>query len=152
MYEFKIEQVDIFNMIGYAKAICVTTNGIVKSNGQLVMGAGVAKQFANRFIQLPYILGNKVSKYGNHVFECGEVDGTHLLSFPTKHNYSDKSDIELIAQSATRLVKWANLNNITEQRSIFIPSPGTGLGGLSKDKVYSVLNTILDERFVICTK
>ena len=34
---------NIFNYIGIADAICVTTNGIVKKDGSLVMGAGIAK-------------------------------------------------------------------------------------------------------------
>ena len=152
MYKFNLKNIDIFTVIGKAKAICVTTNGIVKSNGQLVMGAGIAKSFATQFPQIPFILGDKVKKHGNYVFECGIVDNTTILSFPTKDNYKFNSSIELIKRSATRLVKWANINNITETESIYIPSPGTGLGGLDKSLVYDELNKILDNRFVICTK
>ena len=34
-------------------ALGITTNGIVKSNGLAVMGAGVAKAFVRRYPQLP---------------------------------------------------------------------------------------------------
>ena len=152
MYNFKIEKCNILDKVATALAICVTTNGVVKSNGELVMGAGVAKQFAIEFPSIPGILGAKVSKYGNHVYECGSIYDTTVLSFPTKHNYKDKSDLELIKQSAKRLVKWANVNSVESESCIYIPSPGTGLGGLDKSVVYNELNKILDNRFVICTK
>lgn len=158
MYKFKVMKVNVFDVIGKADAICVTTNGVVKSNHELVMGAGIAKQFAEMFPNMPSILGRKVKQHGNYVYhvstlEVGDANNTtHVLSFPTKHNYKDKSDIELIKRSAIRLVKWANANSVVNKHSIYIPSPGTGLGGLSKDEVYSVLNNIFDERFVICTK
>jgi len=148
-YSFNIEKCDIFNYVGAVDAICVTTNGVVKHNGELVMGAGIAKQFAEYMPQLPKLLGNKVSTYGNNVYHVGHADCTAILSFPTKHHYNDKSDLDLIIKSAKRLVKWANINNATD---ILIPSPGTGLGGLSKQVVYSALNGILDKRFTIVTK
>ena len=148
-YNFKIEKCDIFSLIGVVDAICVTTNGVVKSNGELVMGAGVAKQFANKYQSLPLLLGDKVLSHGNHVYFATEIDETAILSFPTKHNYRDKSSLELIKRSAKRLVYWANS---TGAKTIVIPSPGTGLGGLSKEVVYSALNDILDSRFTIVTK
>ena len=148
-YNFKIAKCDIFTQIGVVDAVCVTTNGVVKYNGELVMGAGVAKQFANTFPMLPKLLGDKVSLYGNHVYHVGDVGNTAILSYPTKHNYSDNSDLNLIIRSAKRLVKWVNQSGA---KSILIPSPGTGLGGLDKSLVYNALNDILDERFTIVTK
>ena len=148
--KFNIVKGDIFDYIGVADCICVTTNGVVKRNGELVMGAGVAKAFADKFTNISFVLGYKVKKYGNHVFQAGYYHNkTAVLSFPTKHHYSAKADLDLIIQSANRLVKWANQNNA---KSIIIPSPGTGLGGLDKTVVYDALSNILDERFTIITK
>ncbi len=147
---FNIVKGDIFDYIGVADAICVTTNGVVKKNGELVMGAGVAKEFADKFTNMSFILGCKVKEYGNHVFQVGYCHNkTAVLSFPTQHHYNAKADLDLIIQSANRLVKWANQRNA---KSIIIPSPGTGLGGLDKSVVYEALNEILDNRFTIITK
>ena len=148
-YKFNIIKCDIFTQLNKVDAVCVTTNGVVKRNGELVMGAGIAKQFAINFPQLPKLLGDKVSTHGNYVYHVGDYGCTAILSFPTKHNYNDNSCIELIKRSAIRLVKWANQSGA---KSILIPSPGTGLGGLDKSLVYNVLNNILDERFTIVTK
>ena len=68
------------------------------------------------------------------------------MSFPTKHHYKENSDINLIKESANYIVKIADYHNA---KSIYIPSPGTGLGNLPKDLVYSELEKILDDRFSI---
>ena len=45
-----------------ADAICFTSNGIVKKDGKLIMGAGVAKQFRDRFFGLDQESGALVKK------------------------------------------------------------------------------------------
>ena len=40
--------------------ICITTNGIVKANGEVVMGAGVALYAKNIFTSIPLIMGKKI--------------------------------------------------------------------------------------------
>ena len=58
---------DIFDYIGIADAICVTTNGIVKKNGELVMGAGIAKAMADKYPDLAKVLGKKVNTTGKNI-------------------------------------------------------------------------------------
>ena len=48
-------------------ALCVTTNEVVKANGQAVMGAGMAKAFALIYPQLPVILGQRLAYWDNRV-------------------------------------------------------------------------------------
>ena len=142
----KIEKGNILNYIGTSDIVCVTTNGIVKSNGELVMGAGCALAFKKLFPSLPKTLGEKVKAKGNRPLVGGVASGTYIVSFPTKEHYSSKSDIELIKNSAKFLVEIADFYN---SKKICIPSPGTGLGGLSKESVYKELENILDDRFII---
>ncbi|MCZ2224447.1 MAG: hypothetical protein LC122_12560 [Chitinophagales bacterium] len=40
---------NLFDFVNIADAICITTNGIVKSNQEAVMGAGIALQAAEKF-------------------------------------------------------------------------------------------------------
>ena len=142
----KIEKGNILDYIGKCDIVCVTTNGIVKSNGELIMGAGCALSFKRAFPSLPKILGEKVKAKGNRPLVGGKVKDTYIVSFPTKNHYKENSNIELTKNSAYLLIKIADYYNAT---SIFIPSPGTGLGNLSTDVVYGELEKILDDRFTI---
>lgn len=142
----KIEKGNIIDYIGVSDIVCVTTNGIVKKNGELVMGAGCALAFKKAFPTLPKILGEQVLSKGNRPVIGGKINNSYIVSFPTKEHYKDNSDINLIKNSALFLVRIADYYNA---KSICIPSPGTGLGNLSKDTVYEVLSEIFDDRFTI---
>lgn len=131
-------------------AICVTTNGVVKKNGHLVMGAGVAKQFSNYYTGLASVFGSWVQQQGNTVCPIFVIDGPDIFSFPTKNHWKDKSSIELIETSAKKLVELADRYKL---KHIAIPAPGCGLGGLDwETQVKPVLEEIFDDRFYILFK
>lgn len=164
-YEFNIIEGNIFNYIGKVDCICITTNGTIKTNGELVMGAGVAKQFYDKY-NSTHNIAKKLATllYGGepnlkklHVvpaqqnlcyraIPAEQNNGTNVVSFPTKNHFMDKGDLELIKRSARRMVAFANEYNLN---SILIPSPGTGCGQLNEKDVYAELNKILDKRFSI---
>ena len=164
-YNFNVVYGDIFSYIGKADCICVTTNGTIKSNGELVMGAGVAKQFYDKYNtshriakRLAVLLfGGEFTLKKMHVIpseynlcyraiKAEDNMGTSVVSFPTKNHFQDKGDLELIKRSARRMVEFANAYDLN---SIIIPSPGTGCGQLNEEDVYNELNKILDRRFTI---
>lgn len=169
MYNFDIIKGDIFDYIGNVDAVCITTNGTIKKNGELVMGAGVAKAFYDRYIdkiniakrladkliagaQLSKDFTGTVEQKYNICFRCvtaEENNGTHIVSFPTKNHFKNNSSLELIERNAIRLRWFADHYKLN---SIVLPSPGTGLGKLSKEEVYQILNKYFDHRFFIITK
>lgn len=126
-----------------ASPVCITTNGIIKKNGQLVMGAGIALQAKMQFPNLPYKLANLVRDYGNHVFY---LDEENLFSFPTKNDWRDKSDIDLITNSCMQLVGLSTKFGFTQ---VYLPKPGCANGQLSWPAVDKVISEILDDRFVV---
>lgn len=139
---------NIFN-IKDADAICVPTNGIVKANGELVMGAGLALQFKNKYLGLAYRLGKKVKKFGNRVnTDWVSYDSRTIVSFPTKHDWREPSDLDLIVKSAVELAELAEQKKWTK---VVLPRVGTGLGQLPWEQVKAVLEPILDDRFLIIT-
>ncbi|NJL51030.1 MAG: hypothetical protein HC930_00400 [Hydrococcus sp. SU_1_0] len=85
-------------------ALCVTTNGVVKANGQAVMGAGMAKAFTRIYPQLPIILGQRLTGSGNQVHYLLTDGNVHILSFPTKHHWRDSSDLFLIKKFSSNFV------------------------------------------------
>jgi len=142
---------DLFTCPHDNDAICVTTNGIVRTyNSTAVMGAGIAKTFATKFPKLPKILGKKLIKYGNHAFYLDRVlnygEEYYILSFPTKEHYRDKSSIDLITKSCYELIDIVDEYDID---NCYFPLPGCGLGGLRKDEVLPIISKILDNRFVL---
>lgn len=129
-------------------AICITTNGIIKANNRAVMGAGIAKT-ANDLYKLDAELASHLKTCGNtpHVFLTTGYNGCQLISFPTKHNWRDNSDLHLIKRSAEILVEICNYRHISK---CYLTPPGCNLGKLNWDKdVKPILENILDDRFVV---
>lgn len=141
-----------------ADARCITTNGMTRpSDGKAAMGKGCALEARNRFPGLDTYLGLMLHDYGNHVHQLMQAPkqpmgtGTWvLLSFPTKHHWKDKSDLNLIRQSCAELLEVAD----TEPRweTILLPRPGCGAGGLSWPAVKAVISPLLDDRVVIVAR
>lgn len=140
---------DIWRTIGLADAICITTNGIVKMDGTLVMGKGIAKEAADMFPGIDMNLGDKVRRFGNKPTIAAIRNGTRIVSFPTKNHWKDPSDITLITRSA-EIIK--ELANGLKWQYIAVPKPGCGCGLLTWSMVKSALEPIFDNRFVIYSK
>lgn len=127
-------------------ALLVTTNGVVKNDGRLVMGAGIARQFARQYPMLPRTFGDWVRKVGN-VPCCAHIDTDRaIISMPTKHHFKDKSDIQLIADSAMEVAKIVNHWGYAR---VLAAAPGCGMGGLKWEQVRPILHDIWDDRFTV---
>lgn len=139
---------DLFNPPPEVDAICIPTNGVVKKDNRLVMGAGVAKIARDKFPLIDAEFGFWVNDNGNipATYKYSELD-YRVISFPTKHHWKDKSSIQLITNSAH------NLNEIAafyELEIVWLPAVGCGLGGLDwEPQVGPILSTILDNRFSV---
>lgn len=134
-------------------AIVCTTNMVVKNNGGLVMGAGIAKDFRDRFKDLDLEWGRRI-KYGIHdggfmvTTINSSIGGTRLISlvaFPTKKDWKLDSDLDLIRCSALTL---ENTATIMGWEHILMTRPGCGCGGLEWDVVKKSISH-LDNRFKV---
>lgn len=155
--------------------VVITTNGYFKKNGEAVMGRGIAKQAALKHPSLPEMLGGAIKEYGNKVFWYPLYN---ILTFPVKHNWWEKADIDLIEESCKQLVDVVERSNKIYQPALkdggkqihaigtlkeFIPKewglavtppiymvrPGCGNGGLNWQDVRPVCEKYLDDRFVV---
>jgi hypothetical protein len=139
-------------------AVCCTTNMTVKKNGELVMGAGVAKQFAKRFPSLPKRWGYQTNlilkgKLKSNLivtkYPIERISTIDLVSFPTKYDWKEKSDIDLIKRSAIQVYM---ISQVLGWFNVLLPRPGCSNGGLDwHSEVKPILLEILDERFWIIT-
>lgn len=115
----------------------ITTNGNVKKNGENVMGKGTALQARQVYPRLPLMHGENIKIYGNDVFYYPIYK---IICFPTKHNWWEKSDLDLIRTSMKHLYHICAENNI---RKVIMPKVGCNNGGLEwevvKQKVIDIL-------------
>lgn len=141
---------DIFKMARTKEAICVTTNGQIRADGRAVMGRGVALQ-ADQLFNLAPKLANYLTQYGNRCFNMGAYEHCgqryNVITFPTKHHWKDKSDINLICKSCRELVQMCDKFGFTK---CYLTPPGCGNGGLNYAKdVRPYIASILDDRFIV---
>lgn len=122
-------------------AIAITTNGFIKSNGNCVMGRGCAKEAVRQFELISLDLGKLIKESGNIVHRI--YDG--LYSFPVKHNWWEKADLELIERSCIQI------STMATEDHIIIPRMGCGNGKLNWADVRPVVAPLLNDRFSIIT-
>lgn len=154
-------------------AVCITTNGFIKANGENVMGRGCALEAARMIPQLPKILGTKIRNNGNRVHILYEQNNTFLCSFPVKPGsvqfngtnvvnhmqskfkvgdyvpgWAAKADPKIIQHSAIQLKELADQMN---WKTVVLPRPGCGAGELKWADIKPLLEEILDDRFICMT-
>ena len=156
-------------------AVCISTNGFIKNNGECVMGRGCAKEAAEFFPEIPKLLGDRIKKYGNVVQTIRHFEGVAILSYPVKPEMNpflaDKDEvvkhmrdkyklgdqvpgwacvalINIIEQSAKQLVELADRHG---WKKVLIPQVGCGAGELNWSEVKPILDKILDDRFTAVT-
>jgi O-acetyl-ADP-ribose deacetylase (regulator of RNase III) len=132
-----------------ADARVVPVNWTLKRNGEAVMGAGVALAAAAKYPWLSREQGAfmRMVGPGTAVGVFRTVSGA-LVTFPTKYDWREPSDLELIEKSARELVAATEDQGF---RSVALPCVGCGLGRLTWSDVRVVLAPILDDRFVVVT-
>jgi hypothetical protein len=170
----KEERGNIWDHLGTADAICITTNGYFTKNKKAVMERGCAKEAANRYPEIVDELGKVLSWEGNvpTVLKT-DPSGTKIVSFPVKGQsslfdgsnavrhmaskfrigqtvpvWALKANTPLIKRSADRLVRLANYNRWS---MVIIPRPGCGAGELKWEEVRDAIDPYLDDRFIIVT-
>lgn len=139
---------DIFQLFetGQYDGICITTNGMIKNDGTAVMGRGIAKIAKEKYNGIERRLAQKLKESGNKLYQLGKTEHGAVISYPTKHNWQDKSDIRLIIQSARQLIE---LCDRKEYSKILTTRFGCGNGWLQWHEVKPFIEHILDDRIIV---
>lgn len=151
-------------------ALCITTNGFVKANGQAVMGKGCARQASTIIPEITSALGAHLKTEGNRVHVLLEEGSRIWLSFPVKphHVISDgsnfvshmnfkvgafvpgwaaKANLAIIFESCKQLMA---LIDERGWKKVLLPRPGCGAGELTWEAVRETIEPVLDDRIYIC--
>ena len=136
-------------------AIVCTINTVLRGDGNLVMGAGIAKDFAEQFDWLPDRWGARTRKLdGQRTYPFVEQREPwnaepNLVGIHTKYDWKDPSPLKLVDRSIKQLYI---IVEAMDWKRVLMTRPGCGNGGLSWERqVKPLMNNILDERFVVIT-
>lgn len=133
--------------------VVVTTNIGWKKDHSNVMGAGVAKQAAYRFPDLPEWYGDLCVKYKDGIGICLYNEGK-LIMLPTKPlnraaphlSWQGNSSLPLIESGLQELVAVVETEKL---RRVALSYPGCGNGGLDVKVVKPLLTKYLNSRFTV---
>lgn len=121
-------------------------------NRKGVMGAGLAKQFKEKYPRL-YMRYREICEtewlYQPSIATTFEPDTPMFVMFPTKDHWKDKSDIKQIEAylrfqfyELTQPVYDMDSGTGFEVGSVAIPPLGAGLGGLDTDEVLDMIERV----------
>ncbi len=163
----KTSKCDMF--FSRADAICITTNGVIKKNGQAVMGRGVARIASSTWYGLSAMLGAHLKLDGNNVVRLTSGKKIpylslprkrdplkvpvpyDIVSFPVKHRWDEQADVKLIKKSCKQLKKLIERHG---WERVLLPRPGCGNGQLDwKKDVRPIVKKYFgsDDRVVVVT-
>lgn len=117
-----------------------------KTGGEAVMGAGVAKQAADRFPELPRWWGFQCQRFRENTPVMHHPQ-YRVVMFPTKPmdeecpwaSWKQDADAKLLWRSAAQLAAFA-----FDNQTISIPLVGCGKGNLTPELVLPILKTFLN--------
>ena len=122
--------------------VVVPTNTVRQADGTAVMGAGLAKQAADRFPGL-------AARYGLLLAQNeprAAFPNWRIVTVPTKHHWRDPSTVDLVEHAVTWLTTWAERTHPTR---VAVPALGCGLGGLPWATVAPILRQLPDPPFTV---
>lgn len=141
----KLIKHNIWDCYSQGFTICIPTNPIINSKGEAVMGRGLAFDAAQRIPTIKKEFAEKLIEYNKNIPILFEQH--RIITFPTKHHWKEKSDLELIKKSCDHLnglVDFLIPHVYNPKKGIvFLPLPGCGNGQLKKEEVMP----ILEEKF-----
>ncbi len=133
---------DLWDVHAQGSWIAITTNGVIRTNGHGVMGAGLAKQAADRFPCLPSLLGTHLRRFGNIP---ASIPSMRIMTLPSKYHFRTASDLALIQRSLQHIQLILTCERIDR---LYCPRPGCGLGQLSWEDVRGAIASQVDHRFI----
>jgi len=138
------------NFFDYAQsngihALVCTINQVTTKTGRLVMGAGIAKAFRDRYRDLDLEWGG-LTRFGKSgLLVSWNYMPSLVIGLPTKTDWKLPSDKRLIKRSLAELKELVEEYNIDR---VLLTRPGCGNGGFKWPEILPLFKNF-DDRFVI---
>lgn len=128
-----------------------TANSVLNKQGALVMGAGCAKSVRDTYKGIDILFGTNlgISRREFNITFVKWQDNLWIGAFQTKIDWRDPSPLYLVQDSIDKLKR------ISEERPSWIfhlPCPAISHGGLNKDEVLPLLESLPDNVVVYLDK
>lgn len=133
-----LERGNMWDVFGQG-VFMITTNPIIKKDGSVVMGRGIALEAKTRFPQLPYDFARKLAETeSRHIGMIGEYEQTPVWWFMVKDHWASKADPKIIEKSVRLLY------HIKRDIRVDLNFPGIGNGQLLRENVLPLLEDLSD--------
>lgn len=131
------------------------TETVAKTNADLivntvntvgVMGAGVAKAVKDRYpdVMPPYLEYCRTKKlYTGGLQALQMKDGKIIVNLASKKHFKDPSEMSWSGFGLLNLRRLLDLPQMSNVKSVLLPPPGAGLGGLSPEAVQRMILTYM---------
>lgn len=136
-----LEKGNMWSIFETTNNFVITTNPIIKQNGEVVMGAGIAKQARDKFFYLAHDFGLVLERDGySNVGYINKYNGTNIWWFMVKNHWGSNAQLDIIQDSTTEL---AYIARHSADR-FDLNFPGIGNGKLQRDLVLPYLRPLPD--------
>jgi len=132
LYAIGLKEVEGDLFLSNYKNIVIPTNGVIRSDGGGVLGAGVAKQYRDRVPGAEEHLGIHLLANGNVFGRINEHEGKTYWAFPTKDHWRDGCVRGLVIASAVQMGEAVN----DSSQGWVMPRVGTGYGGVPWSEIW----------------
>lgn len=122
----------------------ITTNAMVKKDGSLVMGRGIAQQARDMFPGIDKSFGKRITDCGFHqkaYHIISQDDYPKIYAFQVKYSWWEEADLDLIKKSTEMLGETACKNM---DKQFFLNFPGVGNGKLKIEDVRPIIEQLPD--------
>lgn len=141
-----LEKGDMWSVFPTTDIFMITTNPIIKNNGEVVMGRGIAKEARDRFPTLAKDFGDALKRLhpeidDNSLGLIGIYDNKPIWWFMTKDHWFESATLDRIKNSVFHL-RYGFM--CLEGARIDLNFPGIGNGNLPREKVLPLLVELPD--------
>lgn len=118
---------NLWEDIGTADMVIITTNSYISRKGELVMGRGIALEAKGRYPELPKLFAKHIPHLGVYGLVVVKHQNKLFGAFQVKRHFKDRAELGLIKTATEKLKRFLEDKNL----HIIMNFPGIGYGRLS---------------------
>lgn len=135
-----LEKGNMWDVFGSTDIFMITTNPIIRNDGAIVMGRGIALEVKTRYPTFPYDFARSFLQIQKNIGFVGEYDSQRIYWFMVKDHWQNNAEPEIIKKSIQELKDYFQWSS----ERIDLNFPGIGNGKLKRSQVLPLLEELPD--------